>query len=102
MLKHQNTIDTSFIISIPMLFNIFLILCNVHTLCFSQYCCCLVVAEIMACARDPNSRDRDRDVQPRDRTMNCVLLLLLLFFFLYPRYLESRGLKAYTKNSWND
>ena len=69
MLKHQNTIDTSFIISIPMLFNIFLILCNMHTLCFSQYCCCLVVAEIMACARDPNSRDRDRDrdVQPRDR-----------------------------------
>ena len=65
MLKHQNTIDTSFIISIPMLFNIFLILFNMHTLCFSQYCCCLVVAEIMACARDPNSRDRD--VQPRDR-----------------------------------
>ena len=40
-----------------------------HTFCFPQYCCCLVVAEIMACARDPNSRDRgrDRDVQPRDR-----------------------------------
>jgi hypothetical protein len=32
-----------------------------HTFCFPQYCCCLVVAEIMACARDPNSRDRDRD-----------------------------------------
>ena len=50
-----------------MLFNIFLILCNMHTFCFPQYCFCLVVAEIMACARDPNSRDRDRDVQPRDR-----------------------------------
>ena len=31
-----------------------------------------------------------------------ALLLLLLIFFQYPRYLESRGLKAYTKNSWND
>jgi len=28
-----------------------------------------------------------------------ISLLLLLFF--YPRYLESRGLKAYSKNSWN-
>ena len=79
MLKHQNTIDTSFIISIPMLFNIFLILCNMHTLCFSQYCCCLVVAEIMACARDPNSRDRDRDrdVQPRDRDETETLAKLV-------------------------
>ena len=45
-----------------------------HTFCFPQYCFCLVVAEIMACARDPNSRDRDRDrdVQPRDRDVGQV------------------------------
>ena len=39
-----------------------------HTFCFPQYCCCLVVAEIMACARDPNSRDRDVGQVGRDET----------------------------------
>jgi len=33
--------------------------------------------------------------------MLLLLLLLLLFYNFYPRYLESRGLKAYSKNSWH-
>ena len=31
-----------------------------------------------------------------------IIIIFHFFIFLHPRYLESRGLKACTKNSWND
>jgi hypothetical protein len=30
-----------------------------------------------------------------------IVIVIIIIIFKYPRYLESRGLKAYTKNSWN-
>jgi len=30
-----------------------------------------------------------------------IIIIIIIIFCLYPRYLESRGLKAYSKNSWS-
>ena len=43
-----------------------------------------------------------RNYEGGEKLFLLLLLLFLFFIFQYPRYLESPGLKAYTKNSWND
>jgi len=30
-----------------------------------------------------------------------IIIIIIIIIIFYPRYLESRGLKAYSKNSWN-
>ena len=37
----------------------------------------------------------------RNKIILFYSIIIIFFTFFYPRYLESRGLKAYTKNCWN-
>jgi len=30
-----------------------------------------------------------------------IIIIIIIIIFKYPRYLESQGLKTYSKNSWN-